>query len=484
MDAIDANFHHLGEVFRRALSFCAGTELALHSYSGAGNTVSGFRAEVPMGSWSAGFFFWRCPEGLKGVFHLLECRIQFPGVRDMVFPFYNVLHQVAPRDLRCCCLSQISTEEEMTASVHWLWSIVSSYQAEITTLAADPGPLAQRQRKELAEFYQEDIFAACAKVTSRHDNSPDWKDAARKRLHLQLSRWYSQFHARLTGPTYANFLSGQFQQALPLFHKGPPLNEYETALAAYMTTHNSLEAQVLPEELAHMMLNHPNKAPTASPQRAAASRPQSTVSTRYLLGNVLIAGLIQMPFWTLFFALLYWLDCHWAGQGMAAVLGHHWEDPILGGFLVSFSTSFLLLPEVIQRRCRKDPDKEQKLSIANHYRSPRIVKLFHSFRTAAVTLTTIYLFFSAYTGLALSQYGLYDRSAFGSTTGVYCPYSQVKCIRYAPYGTVLQGMDYEIVLSSGESLMVGEDFGISAAKFEEAGLPLFEAAGVPLYKEG
>ena len=483
MDAIDANFHHLGEVFCSTLSSCSGKELNLHPYSGSDGSPSGFRAEVPMDGWSAGFFFWRYPQGLKGVFHLLECRVRFPGVRDMVFPFYNVLHQVAPRDFRCCCLSQISTEQEMTDSVRWLWSVVSSREQEITALAADPSPLVRRQREEISDYYQEDIFSACSDVISQHDNSPDWKAAARKRLHLQLSGWYSQFHARLTGPVYAAFLTGRFQQALPVFHKGPLLSEYEVALAAYMTTHTTLEEQVLSEGLTYMMLNHPKTAP-ASASGNQAARPQSSVSNGFLLKNALLAGLIQMPFWSLFFYFLYLLVCRWAGQGMAVVLGHHWEDPILGGFLVSFTTSFLLLPEVLQWRSRKSSDKERMLAVAEHYRAPQIVKLFQGFRMAAVTLTTIYLFFSAYTGLALSQYGLYDRSAMGNTTGVYYPYSSVECVRYRAFGSVLSEKYYEIVLSNGETLVLGEDFGISASAFEKEGLPLFEAAGVPVEREG
>lgn len=488
MDAIDANFHHLGEVFCSTLSSCTGRELSLHTYSGSDGSPSGFRTEVPMSGWSAGFFFWRYPQGLKGVYHLLECRVQFPGVREMVFPFYNVLHQVAPRDFRCCCLSQISTEAEMADSVRWLWSVVSSREKEITELAQNPAPLVQRQREEIREYYQEDIFAACSDVISQHGNSPDWKSAARKRLHLQLSGWYTQFHARLTGPVYGAFLTGRFQQALPIFHKGPLLSEYEVALAAYMTTHSVLEDQVLPEGLLSMMLNHPKTAPapsrSGSPSQQGTARPQLAVSNGFILKNVLLAGLLQFPFWALFFILLYIMDCQWAGQGMAAVLGHHWEDPILGGFLVAFSTSFLLLPEVLQRRSRKSPDKERMLAVAEHYRAPQIVKLFQGFRMAAVTLTTIYLFFSAYTGLALSEYGLYDRSSLGDTTGVYYPYSSVECVRYRASGSVLPETDYEIVLSNGETLLLGENFGISTSAFEEKGLPLFEAAGVPLEKEG
>lgn len=473
MDTKDASFRQLGQVFQRALSSCTGRELTLHTYPGPQNTASGFRAEVPMEGWTAGFFFWHHPQGLKGIFHLLECRVRFPGVRDMVFPFYSVLHQVAPGDFRCCCLSQISTEGEMTASVQWLWSVVSSRRAEITALASDPAPLVRRQREELSQYYQEDIFSACSRVTSRPGSSPGWRETARKRLHMQLTNWYARFHARLTGPTYASFLTGQFRQALEGFREGGPLNEYESALAAYMTSHDTLEEQVLPQALQGMMVNHQNQVP--APKAQGASRP--AVSNSFILSNALLGALIQLPFWALFFALIYWLDCHWAGQGMAAVLGHRWEDPIFGAFLVSFSTSFLLLPEVIRRRYRNAPDKEQKLAVAEHYRAPRILWLFQSFRSAAVTLTTIYLFFSAYTGLAFTQSGFYDRSAFGSLSGVYYPYSQVECLRY-------DGEDYEIVLSTGDTLLPGEDFGISASKFQQTALPLFEAAGVPLEKEG
>ena len=35
-----------------------------------------------------------------------------------------------------------------------------------------------------------------------------------------------------------------------------------------------------------------------------------------------------------------------------------------------------------------------------------------------------------------------------------------------------------------ETLVLGEEFGISASAFEKEGLPLFEAAGVPVEREG
>jgi hypothetical protein len=219
------------------------------------------------------------------------------------------------------------------------------------------------------------------------------------------------------------------------------------------------------------------------PNYPANRNKNPSVSTGFLLSQVFLAGLMQFPFWLGFFLLLYWFDCRWAAQGVALVLGVHWDDAFLGAFLVSFTTAFLLLPDFLEKRFRNKPNNGPALTVAKHYRAPQIQRLFRTFRLVAVTLTTIFLFFSSYSGLAFTESGFYDRAALGDTTGVYHPYSAVTALRLVEEDGLFSGSDYEIVLSSGDTLRVGEDYGISLSKFETAALPLFQAAGVPIESE-
>lgn len=452
-------FDQLSEALRASLSRRAGRalDLTLYPQGAAPDKAAGCRVEVPMYGWTAGFFFWRQPNKLPGVYHMLEVRCQFPQVKNMVFPLYSVVHQTAPEDLRCCCLTSITDEGEMDASVNWLWEILLHHQEAIDLLAQDPSPLLAVQKEELKASFGNDIHAPHSEYT----------------LKKKLGGWYLTYHRRLTGVLYGEFLKGDPTRLRQSFLKEGPQNGFEEALLAHLLDHDGPQPTILSPALIEMM--------TREPRYPEGIHPTQRRSPWFLFGDLVVSSLILFPLWAVVYGLLFALDSHWAHLGVQFIIGMDWTEIIFCAWVSAFACSYLVTPQLIKLRYRTSPRLEEKLREANKLTTPQAQSIFKVFVWTAVTLTTAHLYFYAHSGLAFAEKGFYDRTGTMTIQGEYIPYSQVKSLALEretveAMGQSLSSQDYVLTLKDGTKYYLGLNFGANSETVINELAPLLKAA--------